>query len=102
MKSTILKFGFLTLALIAFSKVNAQEQKQPDPEKAFARMDANKDNSISLDEFKNMKRKNEVPADKLEKRFSKMDADSNGSVTLEEFKTSLTNVGNKGEGNKNQ
>ena len=96
MKTTILKFGLLTLALFAFTQINAQEKKKPDPEKMFASFDANKDNSISLEEFKGKKRKNEVPAEALEKKYAKMDANSDGSVTLDEFKAGMIK-GEKGK-----
>ncbi|WP_445732014.1 EF-hand domain-containing protein [Mariniflexile sp.] len=99
MKTTILKFGLLMFALFAFSQVNAQDKKQPDPEKMFASFDANDDKSISLEEFKNKKRKNEVPAEALEKRYAAMDANSDGSVTLEEFKAGMMK-GKKTEGMK--
>ncbi|OBQ55845.1 EF-hand domain-containing protein [Tamlana sp. s12] len=86
MRITTLKLGTLALALFAFTSVEAQEKKKPDPEKAFKRFDANKDGSVTLEEFKSAKRKKEIPEDKLEKGFNRMDADSDGSVTLEEFK----------------
>ena len=96
MKTTILKFGLFTFALFTMSQVNAQEQKKPDPEKMFASIDSNNDNSLSLEEFKTKKRKNEVPAEALEKRFAKIDTDSDGAVTLEEFKAGMV----KGEKSK--
>ena len=96
MKTTILKFGLLTIALFAFSQVNAQDRKQPDPEKMFASYDANEDKIISLDEFKSKKRKNEMAPEALEKRYATMDANSDGSVTFEEFKVAMA----KGRGGK--
>lgn len=86
MKSKTLKIGTIALALFAGSFVQAQEKKKPSPEKMFERFDTNEDGTLTLEEFKNKKRKNEVPAERLEKGFTRMDADSNGSVTLEEFK----------------
>jgi|SaaInl85LU_5_DNA_1037374.scaffolds.fasta_scaffold234780_1 Ca2+-binding EF-hand superfamily protein len=85
MKLTTLKLGTLVLALCAFTSMEAQEKKKPDPEKMFKKFDTNEDGSISLEEFKAIKRKNEVPAEKLEKNFARMDEDSDGKVTLEEM-----------------
>jgi Ca2+-binding EF-hand superfamily protein len=82
MKITTLKLGTLVLALCAFTTIEAQERKKPDPEKVFNRFDVNEDNSISLEEFKSAKRKNEVPDEKLEKNFKRMDANEDGKVTL--------------------
>ena len=56
--------------------------KRPrDPKKAFARLDADADGKISLDEFK-AHGKN---AAKREKRFQKLDANHDGYLSMEEF-----------------
>lgn len=89
MKLTTLKLGVLALGLFAFTQSNAQEKKQQDPEKVFAALDTNKDGVMSLEEFKNKKRKTEVSADVIETRYAKMDANADGGVTLEEFKASM-------------
>ena len=99
MKTTVLKFALVTFVLLAFSQVNAQEKKKPDPEKMFATLDTNKDGNVSLEEMKARKTKKEVSAEMHEKRFARMDANSDGAVTLEEFKTAMEKVG-KGEGKK--
>lgn len=96
MKITTLKLVTLVLALCAFTSMEAQEKKKPDPEKIFKRLDANEDGVITLEEFKSAKRKNEVPDEKLEKNFKRMDADSDGKVTFEELKASRE----KGKGKK--
>jgi len=101
MKSTILKFALFSFALLAFSQVNAQEKKKPDPEKMFAALDTNKDGSVTLEEMKARKTKKELSAEAQEKRFAKMDADGNGSISLEEFKGAMAK-GGKGEGKKKQ
>jgi Ca2+-binding EF-hand superfamily protein len=101
MKSTILKFALFSFALLAFSQVNAQEKKKPDPEKMFAALDTNKDGSVTLEEMKARKTKKELSAEAQEKRFAKMDADGNGSISLEEFKGAMAKAG-KGEGKKKQ
>lgn len=91
MKLTSLKLGVLAFSLFAYSQtVSAQDaQKKPDPEKMFKGLDADKDGKISLDEFKNKKRKKEIPAERLEAMYAKMDANSDGSVTMEEYKEGL-------------
>lgn len=87
MKSNTLKFGVLTLLLIAFSfSISAQEKKEPNFERMFKRFDADASNSVSLEEFKSVKRKNEVPVERLEKNFARLDADGNGALTLAELK----------------
>lgn len=100
MKITTLKLGTLALALFAFTSIEAQEKKKPDPEKMFKRLDANEDGVITLEEFKSAKRKNEVSDEKLEKNFARMDEDSNGEVTLEEMKASREKGKKKGKGKK--
>lgn len=90
MTSNKLKFGLVAVALCAVSFTNAQEKKKPDPEKMFASFDADKNNAISLEEFKGKKRKKEMEPAALEKRYAKLDADGDGSVTLEEFKAGMT------------
>lgn len=100
MKLTTLKLGVLALGLFAFSQGNAQDRQKPDPEKMFTILDTNKDGSISLEEMKARKRKNEVSDEMQEKRFAKIDTNADGAVTLEEFKAGIANRGNKGEGKK--
>ena len=85
MKTTTLKAGLLALSLFTFLSIGAQEKKEPDFDKMFKKSDANADGSISLEEFKAVKRKNEVPVEKLEKKFANLDANSDGAVTREEL-----------------
>jgi hypothetical protein len=78
---------FLTVALMAGlftpALLSAQEKKA-DPEAQFAKLDANSDKKLSLEEFKG-KRTGEK-ADKAGEQFKKLDKDSDGFLTLEEFK----------------
>ena len=90
MKSNILKLSLITLgfAAIGFNST-AQNNQEPNYEKRFAKFDTDKDGKLSLEEFKNVKRKKEIPAKALEKNFAKMDANGDGAVTLEEFKANM-------------
>jgi Ca2+-binding EF-hand superfamily protein len=76
------------LALVVPSVVHAAEAKrQPDPEKVFARKDADGDGKLSLEEFKTgMKDKGLANADR---RFRKLDANADGKLSLEEFKAGM-------------
>ncbi|WP_346881408.1 hypothetical protein [uncultured Algibacter sp.] len=87
MKSNTLKFGVLTLLLFAFTfSISAQEKKAPNFEKMHKRFDADTNGSVSLEEFKSVKRKKEIPAQRLEKKYARLDADGNGALTLDELK----------------
>ncbi len=73
----------LALATGAFvTTLQAADKK--DPETVFAKLDANSDKKLSLDEFKG--KKDGEAATKAEKAFKRLDKDSDGSVSLEEFK----------------
>ncbi|HEX5104325.1 MAG TPA: EF-hand domain-containing protein [Pirellulaceae bacterium] len=79
---------FLTLAVVAAlftpAVLSAQDKKKPDPEAQFAKLDANNDKKLSLEEFKGKRTGDK--ADKAGEQFKKMDKDSDGFLTLEEFK----------------
>lgn len=96
MKITTLKLGTLALALFVFSSLQAQEKKEPDFDKMFKRLDADANGTVSLEEFKSAKRKNEVPVERLEKNYARLDADGNGELTLDELKAGWK----KGKGKK--
>jgi Ca2+-binding EF-hand superfamily protein len=76
------------LALASF--VNAadgdakKEKPKMDPEKAFAKMDANSDGSISKEEFMASPAAKKDAA-KAEKGFAGKDKDGDGKITKEEF-----------------
>ena len=58
---------------------------RPAPEQIFAKLDADSDGNVTLEEFKKGPRaqKNEAKAEEI---FAVIDADSDGNVTIEEFK----------------
>jgi len=65
----------------------ADGKKAPNPEKVFAKKDADSDGSLSLEEFKTgLKDKALNSADK---RFKKLDANGDGKVSLDEFKAGI-------------
>ncbi|TNJ44540.1 EF-hand domain-containing protein [Tamlana fucoidanivorans] len=97
MKHSILKLGACALVFFAFSSIQAQEKKEPNFDKMLERFDADKNGTISLEEFKSAKRKNEVPEERLEKNFAHLDSDSNGEVTLEELQTNWGKGKEKGK-----
>lgn len=75
-------FGCMAPALSADG-----EKKAPNPEKAFAKKDANSDGSLTLEEFKaGLKDKALNTADK---RFKKLDSNGDSKLTLEEFKAGI-------------
>lgn len=100
MISKTLKISLCIVATCAMSFVSAQERerkKRPNPEKVFEKMDADANGSISLEEFKAHRLKDESKAELLEKRFAKMDADDNGEVDMAEFKKAIAKMkGRKG------
>ncbi len=74
------------LALASFTLNAAEEgaKKKMDPEKAFAKMDANSDGSISKEEFMASPQAKKDAA-KAEKGFGMKDKDSDGKISKEEF-----------------
>jgi len=90
-----MRSGFLTVCLVAAlcgsflvpGIAMAREKKAPDPEKIFAKRDANGDGSLTLDEFKTgLKDKALESADK---RFKRLDSNSDSKVSLDEFKAGM-------------
>lgn len=77
----------LLVTFPALSASAADEKKAPDPEKIFARKDADGDGSLTLEEFKTGLK--DKALENAEKRFKKIDTDGNGKVSLDEFKAGM-------------
>ena len=75
--NTIIATAAATLMGSALCQAQEVDKKQ----KQFERLDADKNGSLSLEEFK-AKSKNPETADK---KFARADADKNGSISLEEW-----------------
>ena len=75
--------GCMTPALAA----QGEGKKAPNPEKMFAKKDANSDGSLSLEEFKSGLK--DKALENADKRFKKIDANSDGKVSLDEFKAGM-------------
>lgn len=87
MISKTLKVSLLIIALGSISFVNAQDEKRKNkhnPEELFKKLDANNDDSLSLEEFKG-KRQRKDREEIIGNNFKELDADANGSLSLEEF-----------------
>ena len=94
-----MKRSSLALVAIATSAlllpVRAEEsadKPKADPAKAFAKIDANSDGSVTKAEFMASPRGQKDP-EKAANKYTKMDADANGSVSLDEFKASASKQG---------
>lgn len=80
----------LALAVIGFGATSLEAAKadakapKKSPEERFAKLDANSDGKLSLDEFIG-KRKDDKKA-MAEKQFKKKDKDRDGFLSVEEFK----------------
>ena len=86
MKSIITLFALVATASFSFAADKpadkpAGDKPKQDPEKVFAKKDANNDGKLSKEEFL----ANAKDPAKAEKSFAKKDKDSDGSVTKEEF-----------------
>ncbi len=88
MKTCFQILGILAVA-VSFSfgeeaPAKADKPKAPNPEKAFKKLDADSNGSLSLEEYKASPRakKNEAKAEEM---YKKMDADSKDGVSLAEF-----------------
>lgn len=81
MKTLITTLAAFAVAA-SFSFAADPAKPKADPEKVFAKKDANSDKSLSLDEFK----AGAKDATKAEAQFKAKDKDGDGKVSLEEFK----------------
>lgn len=91
MKTCIQILGLLAItASLSFGEKapkppGAEGKKRPNPEKVFAKLDADSSGSVSLEEFKASPRAQKSP-EKAEEIYKKMDADGANGISLEEFK----------------
>ncbi|WP_430466624.1 hypothetical protein [Winogradskyella ouciana] len=95
MISKTLKVGLFVVAIGSMAFCNAQERegkRKPNPEKIFKKLDSDANGSISLEEFKANRMKDESKVELLEKRFARMDADSSGDLDMVEFKKALARM----------
>ena len=81
----------LLFAVVALAGLNstacAAPSKAADPQKTFAKKDANSDGSLTLDEYKSgMKDKQLKNADK---KFKKSDTSGDGKLSFDEFKAGM-------------
>ncbi len=96
MKSCFQILGILAAAAsLSFGEeapAKPEKPKAPNPEKAFKKLDADSNGSLSLEEFKASPRakKNEAKAEEL---YKKMDADSKDGVSLAEFTAGMAAPG---------
>ena len=78
MKKTTTLATIVAFTLMGSALCHAQEDKK---QKQFAKIDADKNGAISLEEWKAAAK----DPSKVEKNFPKVDADKNGSVSLAEW-----------------
>jgi hypothetical protein len=76
----------LALAIVGFGASTlsaAPKAAKKSPEERFAKLDANGDKKLSLEEF--LGKKKDDARTKAENRFGKLDKDSDKALSLEEF-----------------
>ena len=61
-----------------------RKHKHPKPEQVFAKLDADANGSVTLEEFKESPKAQKNPV-KAEEIFSKIDTDSSGDLSMTEF-----------------
>jgi len=67
------------------SEAAAPEKGKQDPEKVFAKRDANGDGKLTKEEFSKGAAKDPTKAERAEKAFKAKDKDGNGELSKEEF-----------------
>jgi Ca2+-binding EF-hand superfamily protein len=86
-----MRISTLVLAIAAIAAVEsvslAEPAKAPDPQKMFARKDANSDGFLSLEEYKTGMKDKQL--EKADKRFKKIDSNGDGKVSFDEFKAGM-------------
>ena len=96
----MIKKLFITFMFIVFSSLLCQVWAQEKPEGPFKKMDTNKDEMISKDEF--MTFHMEQAKKRGEMIFNKADANGDGVLTKEEIITVLNAIKEKAEQLKNK
>jgi len=86
-RASLLAVCFALIASAAVAAPDGGRKGPPDPEKLFARKDADKNGRLTLDEFK-AGMKGEALG-KAETRFRKLDGNGDGGVTIEELKSGM-------------
>lgn len=84
MKAIITILSVLALASFSLNAAEGGAKKKADPAKAFAKLDANSDGSISKEEFLASPQAKKDAA-KAEKNFANKDKDKDGKLSKEEF-----------------
>lgn len=86
MKAIATILSVLALGSFTLNAAEGDAPKKPkmDPAKAFAKLDANKDDSISKDEWAASPQAKK-DAEKAEKAFANKDKDKDGKLSKEEF-----------------
>lgn len=82
--ATILSVLALTSLTVHAAEEGAKKKPKMDPEKAFAKLDANNDGSVSKEEFL-ASPQGKKDAAKAEKAFGAKDKDKDGKLSKEEF-----------------
>jgi EF-hand domain pair len=90
-RTALVVFATSALLLPARAEEGADKPKA-DPAKAFAKMDANSDGTVTKEEFMASPKAQKDP-EKAAKKFGKMDTDANGSLSLDEFKAGAAKSG---------